>query len=243
MIFRTSEARSPVGPAFCAAALSTILAGCSGNQSALPNAGFATLPGITAPASSLSDHSGAIADRVGCSGQNLITDGDFETPALPSGGAQGFDVGSSLGAWTVIGPAGDSVALLNATYSDGGYTFNPQAGQQSIDLTILPNGPAGLEQTVTLQANQEYTLCFWIGNIRDPGGIFGKSSKDVVMVNGQEIKVAKNGRGTLGSGVIVWKQYKASFTVPGGATTISFNNGDPTSDNYNGLDSVALVQD
>jgi hypothetical protein len=53
--------------------------------------------------------------------------------------------------------------------------------------------------------------------------------------------VATNSQGTPGSGVVVWKQFVVTFSVPvAGPTTISFNNGDPKKDNYNGLDSIGL---
>ena len=172
----------------------------------------------------------------------LTLDGDFEYPVVASGGYLAFDVGSNLGPWAVIGPSGGSLALLNASYADDGYTFNPQGGNQSVDLTVSPNLAVGLQQTVTLETNHEYTLCFWVGNIKQPGGVYGKKSIDIVTINGQEIKKATNAKGVVDSGVIVWKQFKTKFSVPGGATTISFNNGDPVSDNYNGLDSIVLVQ-
>jgi hypothetical protein len=61
------------------------------------------------------------------------------------------------------------------------------------------------------------------------------------MVNGQQIMKATNKRGALDSGVVTWKQFKKTFVAAGGPTTISFNNGDPPTDNYNGLDNIELA--
>ncbi len=84
--------------------------------------------------------------------------------------------------------------MLDASHSHDGDTFNPKAGQQSIDLTSAPTTAVGLQQTVTLQANQTDTLCFLVGNIKDPHGVYGKRSTDIVMVNGQEIEKATRRR-------------------------------------------------
>jgi hypothetical protein len=224
-----------------AAAAIALLAGCSGGSSVSPVAPPIT-PAVTGQSvQSAAEKSMALQNDLACAGTNLIQDGDLETPVLPSGGAQGFSVGSSLGPWTVIGPSGGSVALLSTTNSDGGYTFNAQGGVQSVDLTVEPNDHVGLQQTVNLEASHVYSLCFWVGNVKDPSGVLGTKSTDIVMINGQRVLAARNKRGTVGSGVVVWKQFKKKFSVPGGATTISFNNGDKPSDNYNGLDSIVLV--
>jgi hypothetical protein len=229
--------------AFGMMAAVAVLSGCAGVSGISPTS--PTVPssaqGISRQPLALSSQVGAPAKKASCNGQNLIQDGDFETPVVPIGGYNTFPSGGALGPWTVIGPYGDSVVLLSSSFSEDGYTYNAQGGVQSIDLTVPPNGPAGLQQTVYLEANHVYTLCFWIGNIHDPKTVFGRKSTDIVMVNGQQILKATNARGTAGSGVVVWKQVKTTFSVPGGATTISFNNGDPVNDNYNGLDSVELV--
>jgi hypothetical protein len=228
--------------AFGMMAAVAVLSGCAGVSGISP-----TSPTVASSAQRISRQPLALSSQVGaakkssCTGQNLIQDGDFETPVVPPGGYNGFPPGSALGPWTVIGPYGDDVALLSSSLSEGGYTFNAQGGVQSLDLTVPPNGPAGVQQTVYLEANHAYKLCFWVGNIHDPKTGLGKKSTDIVMVNGQQILKATNAHGTAGSGVVVWKQFKKTFSVPGGLTTISFNNGDPANDNYNGLDSVELV--
>jgi hypothetical protein len=63
----------------------------------------------------------------------------------------------------------------------------------------------------------------------------------IVMVNGQQTFKATNKRGARDSGVVTWKQFKKTFVAAGGATTISFNNGGPANDNYNGLANVELA--
>jgi hypothetical protein len=42
------------------------------------------------------------------------------------------------------------------------------------------------------------------------------------------------------TGTQVWQQFSTSFTAAGTSTTLAFINGDPASDNTNGLDLVDL---
>ncbi len=228
---------TPIHNALGAAAVAALLSGCSGASAGSP---AAPIPSNQAM-QSVASQTGANARKGNCGSQNLIQDGDFETPVVPSGGYQTFATGGALGPWTVIGPPDAEVVLLSTTEIEDGYTYNAESGVQSIDLTVGSNYPSGLQQTVNLQANHRYTLCFWVGNIKDPKFYGPPTSTDIVMVNGQQILKATNKRGTFDSGVVTWKQFKTTFKAAGGATTISFNNGDPPSDNYNGLDNVELV--
>ena len=104
----------------------------------------------------------------------LLVDGSFETPAVGGStfncfvlaGCFGYDIGSTVGAWTVFGPdAGTtrSVLLLSNSYSEGSRLFTAEDGNQSIDLTGAGNlGANGVEQTLALDPGT-YALSFWIG--------------------------------------------------------------------------------
>jgi Protein of unknown function (DUF642) len=227
----------PIQSALTAAAAIALLSGCSGTTGS--SAAPPTLSSQALQSAAVQPDANARKGR--CGSQNLIQDGDFETPIIPSGTFATFATGGALGSWTVIGPPGSEVLLINNTASEFGYTYNAESGVQSIDLTVGSNYPAGLQQTVNLQANHRYTLCFWVGNINDPQFYGPPSSTVIVMVNGQQSFKATNKRGVRDSGVVTWKQFKKTFVAAGGATTISFNNGGPASDNYNGLDNVELA--
>ncbi len=228
---------NPILSALTAAAVVTLPSGCSGTSGSLPAPPTLANQAIQ----SVAGQSAADARKGHCGSQNLIQDGDFETPVLPSGGDETFATGGALGPWTVIGPPDAEVVLLSTTVTEDGYTYNAESGVQSVDLTVGSNYPSGLQQTVNLQANHRYTLCFWVGNINDPQYYGPPTSTDIVLVNGRQIIKATNKRGARDSGVVTWKEFKKTFVATGGATTISFNNGDPPTDNYNGLDDIELA--
>jgi hypothetical protein len=227
----------PIQSAVAAAAAIALLSGCSGTTGSSPAP--PTLPNQALQSAAVQPDANARKGR--CGSQNLIQDGDFETPVLPSGSYESFASGGAVGPWTVIGPTNAEVVLITDTFSEFGYTYNAESGVQSIDLTAGSNLASGLQQTVTLQANHRYTLCFWVGNINDPQYYGPPSSTVIVMVNGQQTFKATNKRGARDSGVVTWKQFKKTFVAAGGPTTISFNNGGPANDNYNGLDNVELA--
>jgi hypothetical protein len=227
----------PIHSAATAAAAIALLSGCSGTTGSSP-----APPTLSSQAlQSVAAQPDANARGGQCGSQNLVQDGDFESPVVPSGTYETFATGGTLGPWTVIGPTGSTVVLISNTASEFGYTYNAESGVQSIDLTAGSNYPAGLQQTVNLQANHRYTLCFWVGNINDPQYYGPPRSTVIVMINGQQALKATNKRGTRDSGAVNWKQFKKTFVASGGATTISFNNGGPGNDNYNGLDNVELA--
>ena len=246
MYFKLRGLRSATSVLGAATAVA-VLSACSGAPSSSPIVPKQPVQSSSSHALELSNQletlgpADGLDDAIKCHGQNLIQDGNFETPVLPAGQGQYFDVGTTLGPWTVTGPPGDAVALLTSTTMDGGYTFNAQSGVQSVDLTVLPNGPAGLAQTVNLQKNHRYSLCFSVGNVKNPGGVLGRKSTDIVEVDGHRIFTARNSLGIPNSGVVAWKKFRTTIVGAGGPMTISFNNGDRVRDNYNGLDSVELV--
>jgi hypothetical protein len=169
---------------------------------------------------------------------NLIEDGGFEAPDVPVGSFTLFSLGQAFPGWKVVG-AGGNVGIVSDKYLDNGITFNAQAGAQWMDLTGLSNTPTGIAQSVTTTPGTEYHLTFWVGNVYDPGGIFGTSSTIKVYVNGSMQLTATNSLQPPNH-MQAWKEFALTIKATSGSTTISFINGDPSTDNSDGLDSVQL---
>jgi hypothetical protein len=166
-------------------------------------------------------------------------DGSFEKPAVAAGGFRDFTTGQSFSGWRVVGAKGD-VAIVSGKYRSAGITFDAKAGQQWMDLTGFgSNTPTGIAQTFSSMPHAVYHLTFWVGNVYDPGGVFGVSSKIKVYVNGARKLTAENSRRTSGVQQ-VWKKFTLTIRATSSRTTISFVNGDPHSDNSNGLDAVRV---
>ena len=79
-----------------------------------------------------------------------------------------------------------------------------------------------------------------MGNVYDPGGIFGVSSTIKVYLNGARKLTATNSLHPA-SHKQGWKKFVLTFRATSDRTTISFINGDPRTDNSNGLDAVSLI--
>jgi len=167
---------------------------------------------------------------------NLIKNGSFEKPVVGSGSYEAFSTGQTFKHWTVIGASGD-VAIVSGTFTQNGFSFPAEKGKQWLDLTGLSNTPTGVQETVTTVAGATYTLTFWVGNVYDPGGIFGTTSTVNVLVDGSSVANDTNSQqGTTQ----VWQKFKVHFTAASATTQVGFLNGDPSNDTNNGLDAVSL---
>ena len=164
---------------------------------------------------------------------NLLTNGSFETPAVPAGGLAEYTPGTNLGGWIVINTP---VAALGG-FSEPGYTYPAQDGSISLDLTgIGTRGAGGVQQTVDL-ATGNYLLSFWIGN--DDGPTFSQPTSVELFVNGASQGSFTNSDVTAGT--INWRNYTFDLASIGGATTIGFVNRTSTNDNGAFFDNVSLV--
>ncbi|HLY17145.1 MAG TPA: DUF642 domain-containing protein [Bryobacteraceae bacterium] len=172
-------------------------------------------------------------------GAKLIRNGGFEKPAVSAGSYQVYSEGETFTAWKVVGAAGN-VAIVSGTFEQDGFTFPAVAGSQWLDLTGNSNTVTGVQQTVPTTAGTAYTLTFYVGNIYDPGGIFGTTSTVNVLVNGTQVYTATNTKGN-GLAKQVWQKFTTTITAVSAHTTIAFMNGDPSNDTSNGLDQVSLV--
>jgi hypothetical protein len=170
---------------------------------------------------------------------NLVHNGSFESPVIPPGSARVFATGQTFSHWTVTGASGN-VGSVSGTFTQNGFTFPAKAGHQWLDLTGVTQTATGVAQTVATTAGTHYSLSFAVGNLVDPGGIFGTASTVKVSVDGSPIFTAVNSKGA-GSTKQVWKSFKVAFTASSASTIISFINGDPSNDTDNGLDAVKLI--
>jgi hypothetical protein len=170
----------------------------------------------------------------------LLTNGSFETPVVPVGNFLSFPVGSTaITGWTVVGPAGTSVSPVSTTFSQNGVAFPAQDGVQWIDLTGFNiNSTEGLSQTVGTIVGDRYQLSFFVGNTTG-GGIFGTTSTVNVLING--VQTFSDTNSTVSPTIQNWQQFTHTFVATGASTTLALLNGDPISDNDNGLDNVVLL--
>ena len=170
---------------------------------------------------------------------NLILNGSFEKPVVPVGGFEDFSKGMTFPHWTVVGASGN-VSLVSGSFTQNGILFPSKCGQQWLDLTGISQTATGVKQSVATQPGSQHTLTFAVGNVSDPGGIFGTTSTVKVFVNGTKIFTAINSNGS-GQNKMVWKTFTAPVSATTSTTSITFINGDPSTDTANGLDCVKLT--
>jgi hypothetical protein len=170
---------------------------------------------------------------------NLIQNGSFEQPAVPNGSYVLVAAGQTLPGWRVVGATGN-VAPISGTFMQSGLDFLAESGRQWLDLTGVSNSRTGVSQTVNTKPGATYSLSFWVGNVYDPGGIFGVKSTVDVLLDG-ELRLAATNSGGRNTHNQVWKWFELNFKAASAATTIEFLNGDSSTDNSNGLDAVSLT--
>ncbi len=177
-----------------------------------------------------------------------ILDGGFEVPVEKSGAYQLFSPGQSIPSatndWSVVGAAGN-VAVISGDYvypdpAHPNITFPAQEGTQWLDLTGLSNTATGVQQSVPTTIGQTYTLSFWVGNVNSPD-LFGSNSTVDVFIDNAPVPVLIAENSSTNATTLVWEQFSHSFVATSSSTTIEFLNGDPSTDNSNGLDNVTLT--
>jgi hypothetical protein len=218
------------GAACAALAVSVLIVGCS-------NGAASTAASSSAPATA-SGTAPATASSTAPATTNLIEDGGFETPVVPAGSFTLFSLGQPLTGWKVVGTGGN-VGIVSDKYLGNGITFNAEAGTQWMDLTGLSNTPTGIAQSVATTPGTGYHLTFWVGNVYDPGGLFGTSSTIKVYVNGS-VRLTTTNSLQPPNHTQAWKEFALTIKATSSSTTISFINGDPSTDDSDGLDAVQL---
>jgi len=174
-----------------------------------------------------------------------VTNGSFEitTPAVPAGSFVNFLTGSTgITGWTVVGAPNTEVSVVNTTFAQECCTFPAENGSNWVDLTGdgTNSDTEGVEQTVATNIGDLYSLSFFVGNVFDPAGIFGIASTVDVFENGVSLGAFENSCTTCTT-KLTWQQFTTTFKATSTSTTLEFLNGDPITDNSNGLDNVSLL--
>jgi hypothetical protein len=165
---------------------------------------------------------------------DLVANGGFEQPVVPTGRYQLFASGQAFPGWQVMGARGN-VAPISGAYRNAGTTFNAHGGSQWLDLTGLSRTATGVEQTVRTRPGARYELRFFVGNVVARG--FGTTSAVEVLVDGKSAGVFRNAGHQPGGQH--WLPVRVPLTAATAATTLAFVNRD--GDNSCGLDDVSLV--
>jgi hypothetical protein len=174
---------------------------------------------------------------------NLLVDGDFETPATPTGGFVVFNGGQDAGGWTVLGPTrGGAVQLLSDTYAEPNIAFDAESGTASMDLSGPGNvgGTAGVAQTVDTVAGQVYRLDFWVGNAD------GSHNANYALPSTVDLQIGDGPAQAFTNAATTfertdWRHFETSFVGTGAPTEIAFFNGTAHADAETGLDNVSLT--
>ncbi len=174
----------------------------------------------------------------------LITNGSFETTSVPvpAGSFNLYSPGQTgLTGWTIVGGAGTDVAAVSGTYTSAGISFPAENGSNWLDLTgLLSNTSEGVAQTIATNVGHSYTLTFYVGNVDSPGTGYGVTSTVDLSANGTSLGAFTNSCTTCTT-TQEWQVFTATFTAASASTTLQFLNGDPPSDNTNGLDNLSLA--
>jgi len=92
----------------------------------------------------------------------------------------------------VVGAAG-GVSIVSGTLTQGCCNFPAEDGAQYLDLTgDGTNAVEGVEQTTSTTPGTSYTLLFWVGNVNNPGNLFG-STTTIDFLNGDPAGDNTNG--------------------------------------------------
>jgi len=175
---------------------------------------------------------------------DLIANGSFEsttTPAVSAGSFQNFGPGSTgIPGWTVVGAGGTNVSVVSGTDVEGGISYPAEQGSFWLDLTGdgANSDTEGVEQTVSTTIGDKYTLTFWVGNVDNPGLAVGPTSTVNLSINGVGSAYTNS---STNSTTLTWEQFTVPFVASASSVTVKFLNGAPGSDNVNGLDNIALV--
>jgi hypothetical protein len=169
---------------------------------------------------------------------NLIVNGSFEDPVVAVGGSTSFTAASPtppLG-WSVVGPG--SLAIVSGSFTQFGFSFPAQDGVQWLDLTgISSNQPIGVQQVVATAPGTVYDLSFWVGNVIDFVRPSPTSTVNLFIDGTLALAATNSGGGTT----LAWQEFTRSFTATGATTTLRFVNGDPSTDENNGLENIVLT--
>jgi len=167
---------------------------------------------------------------------NMIVNGSFEDPTVPSGGYINYPAGSTaITGWTVVGV--DS-AVVSGTFTQSGITFQAQDGIQWIDLAGVTSNSnsSGVTQDVATMIGGVYELSFYVGSATD-NSLFFASTVDLSIDGGGRVGYTNP---TAPSNMLDWKLFTVEFTATSTTTHLTFFNGSAPSNYQCGLDNVSV---
>ena len=180
---------------------------------------------------------------------DIVFSNGFEAPLVnhtgPTGDSGGYDnygTGAAIGPWTVVGPVGrtDAVSVVTTNFTQSGFSFPAQSGNQWADLAgQAANGTEGVETTVTGLGGLNYSVSFWVGNLVDSSGLFGRSTTVNLFVDGIFVFSAVNTDGS-GEKSLAWRNYSYAGVGASNSTVFKFLSGDPLTDFSSAFDSVVI---
>ena len=172
------------------------------------------------------------------SAHGAIINGSFEEPVVPACGFTTFVPGGStnIPGWTVLGA---EVSIGDTAFSQSGITFQAQDGQQWLDLSGFRNPTIanGVTQEVMTTIGTSYALSFYVGSATD-GFLFFPSTVDLSIDGGSRISFTNP---TAPNDMLDWHQFTHVFTPQNATTTITFFDGNTSSNFLSGLDNVTLT--
>lgn len=171
---------------------------------------------------------------------NLIVNGGFENPVLPSGGVMYCVGGQNIGGWDVVGAG---VALVQTNYGEPGNgitAFTSQEGFNSLDLTGAGNEglTSGVQETIATTVGQAYSLSFYVGRADGNQFYATPATVDLSIDGGPRVGYTNT---AVTPGTNNWRQFTTSFTATVATTTLTFYNGTPSPTAEAGLDDVVLI--
>jgi len=175
-------------------------------------------------------------------GANLLTNGDFESPAVGNSYALYGNGSTAITGWTVVDPlnAGGIALQPSSQYSSLGVVA--YQGAQFVDLTgVTGQGKGLLSDVVSTTVGGKYQLSFALGEFWVLGaGTFGTAAVDVT-INGVSQGSFINPISLTAPGTD-WQVQTLQFTANSGSTRIQITNltGPGYSNLGTGLDAVSL---
>lgn len=171
---------------------------------------------------------------------DLVTNGNFSSPVLGSGGFIDVLAGqNTIPGWTI---GGTDVLLIQTAYTEPGITFNAAPGAtNSLDITGAANtGANTISQALATTVGQTYLLTFLLGNAYSTtnGSYQGTASVRVTLGNVVVNQLFSNAAQTPGA--VNWQSQSLVFTANSANTLLTFTNATPVGTSYAGLNGVSV---
>jgi hypothetical protein len=168
---------------------------------------------------------------------NLIINGSFESPIVPTAFYTNFPSGSTaIAGWTVVGV--DS-AVVDRNFQNGGITFQSQDGNQWLDLAGITSNSmsSGVTQTIATTVDQNYEVSFYVGSATN-GSIYFPATVRLSISGGAPVSYFNPSMPTT---LLDWRRFAVSFTATATTTMLTFFNGSASNNYLSGLDNVSVV--